>query len=183
MFQKSSKFFPGLIVGLALAGSLAAPGLRAAGLESVYSDLDPKRCKNVKEAEDSFEMTCPGVAGFRLLVLEGDLRSSVTVIDPQGKEHPLEFWSVITGGFSTLGPKAEWRVEKQGGKSLPKALIVRVNASENPEKPNVKTSYLAVAKITPQEICVTDKVAPGPKMNEEARMAADSAAARPCRKP
>lgn len=66
---------------------------------------------------------------------------------------------------------------------MPKALIVRVNASENPEKPNVKTSYLAVAKITPQEICVTDKVAPGPKMNEEARMAADSAAARPCRKP
>lgn len=160
-------------------------GLAAAGLESVYTDLDPKKCKTLsvdKETGDS-EQQCPGVAGYRLKVSDGDLRQSVTVVDPQGKEHPLEYWSVISGGFSTLGPKAEWRVEQQGGKLVPKALIVRVNASENPEDPNKKTSYLAVAKLAPAKTCVTAKIPPGPKMNELAREAADAAQGQPCLQP
>ena len=58
----------------------------------------------------------------------------------------------------------------------PYALIVRVNASENPEKPEQTTSYLAVAKITGAEVCVTDKV----KTNKAARQAADASADKPC---
>jgi hypothetical protein len=61
-------------------------------------------------------------------------------------------------------------------------LIVRVNASENQEDPNKKSSYLAVAKITPQQVCVTDKIAPGATANEEARRAADASSSKPCLK-
>jgi hypothetical protein len=43
-------------------------------------------------------------------------------------------------------------------------------------------SYLAFAKITSNEICVTDKISPGPKANEDARRAADAAASKPCLK-
>ncbi len=171
------------IAGL-LAGLLPL-NLAAAGLESVYTNLDAKKCKTLsvdKETGDS-EQQCPGVAGYKLKVSEGDLRQSVTVLDPQGKEHPLEYYSVISAGFSFLGPKAEWRVEKKDGKLVPKALIVRVNASENPEDPNQKTSYLAVAKLGPDRTCVTAKIPPGAKMNELAREAADAAADRPCLKP
>lgn len=184
MFQKNPNALWLLSFLLAASIIFEVASLRAAGLESQYTELAPKYCKNLKvEEPDSAEMTCPGVAGYRLAVLEGDLRSSVSVIDPKGKEHPLEYWSVISGGFSTLGPKAEWRVEKQGAKMIPKALIVRVNASENPEKPDIKTSYLAVAKITPEKICVTEKIPPSPKMNELARIAADAAASKQCLQP
>jgi hypothetical protein len=81
-----------------------------------------------------------------------------------------------------VGPKAEWRMAMQHGKLAPVALLIRYNANENPEQSTKLSSYLAVSKITPTEICVTDKISSGPKANEEARRAADSAASRPCLK-
>jgi len=148
--------------------------------ESVYTDITSARCKTIETHEEgsSSVQKCPGVAGYALLVEDDDSRQSVTVVSPDGKKHPLNYWQVITTGFSSLGEKAEWRVEKKGGKVRPFALIVRVNASENPEKPEQTTAYLAVAKITAAEVCVTDKV----KTNEEARAAADAAADKPCLK-
>lgn len=148
--------------------------------ESVYTDIAPARCKTVETHEESAGSVqkCAGVAGYGLLVEDDDSRQSVTVVTPDGKRHPLNYWQVITTGFSSLGERAEWRVEKKGGKVRPFALIVRVNASENPEKPEQTTSYLAVAKLTAGEVCVTDKV----KTNEEARRAADASADKPCLK-
>jgi len=155
----------------------------AAGLESLYTDLSGKNCK-IKVSKDiegeSSSGTCPGVGGYKLQTLEGDLRSSVTVVDPKGKEFPLDLWSVISGHFSSLGDKAEWLVERTGNLVTPKALIVRLNAAEDVDHPNKLTSYLSVSKITPTSICVTDKIQPGPQMNDQARQAAQNAAGKPC---
>jgi hypothetical protein len=106
------------------------------------------------------------------------LRQNLVVITPKGEEHSLELWSVVSSGFSTVGPKVEWRLAK----ATPVALIIRYNASEDAESPNKLTSYLAVAKITATEICVTDKISSGPKANEDARRAADAATSKPCLK-
>lgn len=152
---------------------------------SVYTPLGDKDCRQIKSAEagdDGYEGRCPGTAGYRLLLSEGDLRQNITVITPKGTRHSLDLWSVVSGGFSSLGPKAEWRLASQNRKLVPVALILRYNASEDPESPNKLTSYLAVAKITPTEICVTDKISPGPKANEDARRAADAASTKPCLK-
>lgn len=146
--------------------------------ESVYTDLTPARCKTVETHEETggSVQKCPGVGGYELLVEDDDARQSVTVVGPGRKRHPLNYWQVITNAFSSVGEKAEWRVERKAGRVLPYALIVRVYANENPEKPEEKTSYLAVAKLTADEVCVTDKV----KTNEEARRAADASAGKPC---
>jgi hypothetical protein len=152
---------------------------------SVYTPLGDKDCRKIKSAEagdDGYEGRCPGTAGYKLLLSEGDLRQNITVITPRGKQHSLDLWSVVSGGFSSVGPKAEWRMASQKGKLVLVALIIRYNASEDPESPNKITSYLAVAKITPTEICVTEKISPGPKANEDARRAADAASTKPCLK-
>lgn len=152
---------------------------------SVYTPLGDKDCRKIKSAEagdDGYEGRCPGTAGYSLLLSEGDLRQNITVITPQGKEHSLDLWTVVSGAFSSVGAKAEWRMALQNGKLVPVALILRYNASEDPEQSNKITSYLAVAKITPTEICVTDKISPGPKANEDARRAADAASTKPCLK-
>jgi hypothetical protein len=115
-------------------------------------------------------------------VSEGDLRQNVTVVTPKGAKHSLELWDVISGGFSSVGPKAEWRMAKQNGKLAPVALIIRYNSNDDPESPNKQSSYLAVTKITPSEICVTDRIMPGANANEEARRAADTAATKSCLK-
>ena len=152
---------------------------------SFYTPLGDKACRTIKAAEagdEGYEGRCRGTAGYSLLLSEGDLRQNITVITPQGTKHSLDLWSVISGGFSSVGPKAEWRLAMQNGKLTPVGLIVRYNASEDPDKPDKQTSYLAVAKITSSEICVTDKIFSGPKANEDARRAADAASTKPCLK-
>lgn len=152
---------------------------------SVYTPLGDKQCRVIKSAEagdEGYEARCRGTAGYTLLLSEGDLRQNITVITPQGAKHSLELWDVISGGFSSVGPKAEWRIATQNKKSVPVALILRYNASEDPEKPDKRTSYLAVTKITPTEICVTDKISPGPTANEDARRAADASSSKSCLK-
>ncbi len=64
---------------------------------------------------------------------------------------------------------------------LPLPLIVRYTLS-NPEDSSKQTSYLSVSKITKAQICVTDKIEPSARANEEARRAADTAADKPCLK-
>lgn len=153
--------------------------------QSVYTSLAEKQCRKIKSAEagdDGYEGRCRGVAGYALLLSEGDLRQNITVITPKGAKHSLELWDVISGGFSHVGPKAEWRMAMENGKLSPVALIVRYNANEDPEQPSKQNSYLAVSKITATEICVTDKILPGPKANDDARRAADTAAGKPCLK-
>ena len=150
--------------------------------QSVYTSLEEKQCRKLKTAEVDYEGRCRGTAGYTLLVTEGDLRQNVTVVTPAGAKHSLDLVDVVSGGFSSVGPKAEWRMARQNGKLTPVALIIRYNANEDPEQPQKVNSYLAVTKITSAEICVTDKISPGPTANEEARRAADIASTKPCLK-
>ncbi|HEX6728585.1 MAG TPA: hypothetical protein VF074_01170 [Pyrinomonadaceae bacterium] len=173
-------------LNLILLVALLATTATAQSNQSVYSNLAAKYCRTLQSTSEeggSYTGRCRGVAGYNLIVEEGDLRTNIKVVPPRGGEKSLDLWTVVSSAFSSLGPKAEWRMTRRGGKLVPVALIVRYNASENVEEPSKTTSYLAVTKITSQEICVTDKISPGLKANEEARRAADSAETKPCLKP
>lgn len=146
---------------------------------STYTDLSEAKCKTLELREDeggSYLGECRGVSGYKLQVLEGDLRQSINVIAPGGKKFELNLWE-ISGGFSSVGQEAEWRMK---GKK-PVALIVRYNVSENPEDSTKITSYLLVIKISKSEICVTNALRPTRSQNFEARKSADKALSQPCR--
>lgn len=170
------------VVVAGLLGAVLLSSAQAAPLDSMYVDLAGKQCvtRSVDQEHGMSVQRCPGVAGYALLVEDFDGRQSVSVERPDKTVQPLDYGRVITTGFSSLGPKAEWRVNRSGGKVVPVALIIRVIASENPAAPDKKTSYLAVARITPAGICVTDRIRASTTMNEEARRAADTSANKPC---
>jgi hypothetical protein len=152
-------------------------------IQSVYTDLDAKKCRTIKSTSDeggSYEGRCPGVAGYTLIVNEGDVRQNIEVLTPRRNQYSLELWSVVSSAFSSVGPKAEWRMKRVKGKLTPFALIIRYNASSNPDDASKLTSYLVVAKITGASICITDKIGPGANANELARRAADESATKPC---
>ena len=151
-----------------------------AQIRSVYTSVGEKSCKTIRtEPEDGaeYEGECPGVGGYKLRLLEGDLRQSLDVVTPAKKNYQLAFWN-ISSAFSYIGSRIEWRIK---GKS-PIAVIARFNASEDPENPEKRTSYLVVAKISKDQICVTDLIKPSRTQNADARKAADSSASRPCRR-
>jgi hypothetical protein len=170
------------VMALAAIFALSLTALAAPPITSVYTSLSG--CKMVKtgqgQGEDWSVMACRGIAGYSLQLEYGDARESITVFTPNKKKHQLNLWSVISSGFSSVGKKAEWRVTTKNGKQVPHALIVRFDASENPEDSSKVTSYLVVAKITSQKICAVEKIAPGANQNEAARQAADASADKPC---
>src|SRR5215212_6538330 len=80
----------------------------AAPTTSVYSSLSG--CKLVKTGRDWSVSACRGVGGYNLQLEYDDARESITVYGPNRQQHPLNLWQVISGGFSSVGQKAEWRV-------------------------------------------------------------------------
>jgi hypothetical protein len=149
-------------------------------VKSIYTDLSGKGCgPERRTSEVSSERTCAGIEGYKLLIHNDDERDSITIITPDGRQHPLNFWETISkGAFDYVGQKAEWRVANKNGKDLPIALIVRVEVQSNGS--NKGGSYLAVSKISERGICVTDRIDPVANANEKAREAADSSANKPC---
>ncbi|HEY6187026.1 MAG TPA: hypothetical protein VIW80_05045 [Pyrinomonadaceae bacterium] len=180
MRLKLQRLLPGALACVIGASCFAVAQQNRGAITSVYTTINKCRTISVDRESASYVERCAGIAGYKLDVETGDERMSIAVIAPGGKRSELSYWQVITSAFSSLGNKAEWRVQKVGGKLVPVALIVRVNANENPDNPWKTTAYLAVAKITPQRTCVTDKIAAGARANEEARRAADDAAGKPC---
>lgn len=155
-----------------------------AKVESIYTSLDTKNCKTLEQSDEGtgwYRGECKGVSGYRLQVTEGDIRQSIDVIAPNKKKFELDFARNVSLAFSSVGAKAEWRVVRKGKKLVPLALIVRFDASENPENPNKNTSYLVVAKITKREICITDVIKPSANANEEARKLADTSSTKSCK--
>jgi len=157
---------------------LVLGGVTAAQNRSVYTSTRTTDCKTIKSNPDeggSYEGECKGVGGYKVRLLEGDLRQTLNIISPRRKQFDLEFWSFY-GGFSSIGEKIEWRTK--GG--TPIALIARYNVA-NAEDSSKNTSYLIVSKISESRSCVVEIVEPGPKQNVKARQLADAAAKKPCR--
>lgn len=161
-----------------MTGGDSASSDSMSGIRSVYTSLAEAECRLVERDRETGATSsrCPGTAGYTLLAHDYDARMTADIVAPDGRTHRLRYSGVITSAFSSLGPRAEWRM--RDGKPI--ALIVRVNAYEQPETPDRATSYLAVAKITSREVCVTDRIPPTANANEAAQRAADQSASRPC---
>lgn len=156
----------------------AFAGIALAQNKSVYTSTTTKACKTIAQTDDgagSYEGECPGTGGYKIRLLEGDIRQTINIISPAKKKFELNFWGFY-GGFSTVGEKIEWRVKK----GVPIALIARFNVADA-EDSTKNTSYLMVSKIGAKQSCVVDVIMPGAKQNEDARTVADKASTMPCK--
>ncbi|MBL8180478.1 MAG: hypothetical protein JNL64_02575 [Blastocatellia bacterium] len=159
-----------LLLGMAIVSSAQNTSVYTSTKTSACKDMSPKT-----DTGDSYEGECPGVGGYKLRLLEGDIRQTLNVITPAKKKHELNFWGFYSG-FSSVGEKVEWRVKK----GVPVALIARFNVSDA-EDSSKTTSYLMVAKVSAKQSCVVDVIMPGKSQNLDARIAADKAATMPCK--
>lgn len=144
---------------------------------SIYTSTRASACRTIESNPDeagSYEGECRGAAGYKLRVMEGDLRQALDVITPGKKRFELIKWGMF-GGSSIIGDKVEWRMKR----GVPVALIARYSVAEAEDSRKSK-SYLIVSKIGAKSSCVTDIVDPMAKQNEKARELADTAATRPC---
>lgn len=166
---------------LFLSMTLLAIAFAAAAVaqnKSVYTSTRSSACKTIRSNPDeagSYEGECTGVGGYKVRLLEGDLRQSINILTPAKKTFELDFWR-FHSQFSSIGEKIEWRTKA----GVPVALVARYHVA-NAEDSSKTISYLMVSKISKTESCVTDVVEPMTKQNEEARKLADLASTKPCK--
>ena len=145
---------------------------------SVYTSTRAAACRTIESHPDEggwYMGECRGVGGYKVQLLEGDIRQTLNVITPTRKKFELNFWHYYFA-FSYIGEKIEWRTK--GG--VPYALIARFNVADlNNDKKTI--SYLMVSKIGKKSSCVTEVVPPGANQNEKARDLADAASTKPCK--
>lgn len=153
--------------------------------DSLYTGLDEKACKELElSANDQgaiYKAECPGVGGYKVVLMASDHSNALTIVDKKGKATDLR----IRDGLNTaanfrLGDKIEWRMEGKGGAAVPIAFIVRALKSVDPVDPDKVASNMLVGKLgaTP---CITDVIGPSvTDQNTKARELADSAKDRPC---
>ncbi len=165
------------------------PGLPTAmPADSRYTSLGEKDCKELKPGPDDdgiiYKGECPGVAGYKVTNLATDHTQGLTITDPAGKAHKIDFRGQLgTVADVFLGDKIEWRMSGKDKTAKPTALIVRVNVQKEPGNYDKHDSNLAVVKIASGTICITDLVKPSEKdQNVKARELADSSGGRPCLK-
>lgn len=153
----------------------AVPAQAAAPRSYQYTRTDKCRTLEMNAEEGGWSVQlCPGLAGYRLKVTEGDLRQNVVVLLPGQGERSLALAEATgSGGFSSVGPVVEWRGTGQGRTFRPDALILRYSVVEDPDRPERPTSYLLAVTLAGRRPCITAKIAPGPGQNERARAAAD----------
>ena len=156
-----------------IVAASAAPAA-AQAVRSIYTEASADTCRETRVSapdEGAFaDYRCPGVLGWGVILHEDDSRANITLVAPSRRRHDLNLWQVVGNGFSSIGPRAEWRVRGRSG--APHAFIVRYAVTEGGDGQE-PVSYLAVARLLADGACVTDRVAPGRRQNETARALAD----------
>jgi hypothetical protein len=183
----SSTLLPSSLFLILASSLLPAPRVLAKDAAGFIS-TDLKACPEMPDPGDPNDTpytVCPGVGGYALILRHSDSgRHSIDVLTPQKEQFPLVFSELITPHPFHLGDRAEWRLANKPGPKNPIALIVRIEAHEDPDEPqNVTRSYLAIAKITPPTICLTDKITAGSLSPAQLRRRADAAAKKACLSP
>lgn len=148
----------------------------AVNFDSSYTSIAAKDCTTLETDEMMVSVqSCPSFGNILVEVTEIDLRQSIT-LSRGGTDYSLDFRETASVYMNVLGSKIEWRYKSRKPAS-PVAMIVRLNVAENPER---DTSYLVVAKITTDNICVVGNVPPQGKQNQKARRMAERSAKMPC---
>ncbi len=156
----------------------------AAGeISSEYTNLDAgKDCAVFAAAGegegDWANLACSGWRGYPVLIFSDDLRQSVFYgFPPEGDLAPA--WESFAA-FNSVGPKIEWRIDRQDGRAVPFATIHRRMVSDA-EEPEARIEVLVVSKVGQvheRDGCVVGLVlaSGNPGANEMARSIADDEA-------
>ncbi|MCG7914841.1 hypothetical protein [Candidatus Thiodiazotropha endoloripes] len=179
--SKSSFLIPAITLAVILSGCFAT--YQDSGNKSVFTSLN--NCQSFTDQTDPNSTPyklCPGTAGYQLILRKVAAgRKSIEILSDSQQSFPLNYQAVVTRQMFHLGEQAEWRIAHSSTGTQPVALIAEIHAHENPDEPDqVTTIYLAVAKVSATESCVTDVIEQQGFSRAQLQQLADKAQQRAC---
>lgn len=154
--------------------SLSASSAAAETLSSSYTSIAPEDCR----ADKGGARACPGRAGLVILVIEDDLRETVSVGRDRGaaaREPAARTWF---GPFNSATATVEWRAAD----GTPFAVIQRWDIADIDDEDKtgrpISKQMLVVTRLPPGAVCHVAyvDVKANSNANELARQAADTIA-------
>jgi hypothetical protein len=86
---------------------LVSAGICLGQNSSVYTSTKTGACKTIRSSSEgtgSYVGECPGVGGYRIRLIEGDIRQTIDIVTPAKKKFELNFWNIYSS-FSSVGEK------------------------------------------------------------------------------
>ena len=145
---------------------------------SSYTSIEQKDCITLDSDNIGLVQECESFENIGVKVVVGDIREGI-ILTRKGREYDLELLSTFKNIFSSFGSKLEWRHTLTNAKNI-KGVIIPLNMSDDSEKLDETSTYLVVAKITADKICVVAKIAPQKEQDEIAREILDTDEGLPC---
>ncbi|WP_306119005.1 MULTISPECIES: hypothetical protein [unclassified Roseitalea] len=134
------------VAALALAAGLCA-AVPALAMESVYTRVSiSAACAGIASHRVGGTWSCPGHAGYGVLVSEGDLRMSV-FYGYVGAWYGEGAWESF-GPFNAIGETVEWRIAD----GVPRAAILRwfidnMNPETGAPDPAIRGQVLVISRV------------------------------------
>jgi len=78
---------------------LLVAGSASAQFKSVYTSTKTSSCRTIESSTEetgSYIGECRGVGGYKIQLLEGDIRQTLNIITPGKKKFELEFWRLYS---------------------------------------------------------------------------------------
>jgi len=147
---------------------------------SSYTSIEERDCTTLDSDNIGSVQECESFENIGVKVVVGDSRESI-ILTRKEREYDLELLSTFKNIFSSFGSTLEWRHELINSKNI-KGLIIPLNMSDDSENLDKTSTYLVVAKITTDKICVVAKIAPQKEQDEIAREILDTDEGLPCLK-
>ena len=141
------------LASLVLIGLLMAPAAAAANpLKSLYTTIELSQCRRISKHPDGGAWLCKGLEGWPVYVAEGDLRTFISPgASPEKRRAATQTLGAFNAIFNGKGKRAtlEWRIDRQDGKHVPHATILRYWTNRD----GVRGQVLVVSKVTGTETC------------------------------
>jgi hypothetical protein len=169
----------GIAALCAMSGLISPANAQTFG--SSYTSSAPKDCRVSSAADgvdDSTTRLCPGKAGLKVLISEGDLRETVSVGRNSAAAAKEPAAQTRFGPFNSTTATVEWRA--LNGKPL--AIIQRWQIADNDDEDTdgrpIAKPMLVVTRLPPGAVCHVAyvDVKANPDASELARKAADEIA-------
>jgi len=162
------------ITALLFSLGVSAPPVLAGQISSRYTSLNLDKCRLVKTFPNEGGGAiwhCRGLEGMRVRVAEGDIRFFVSY--GSGSDEQTAARQTLAP-FNTIHTTLEWRVERQNGRWVPFATILRYFWDSDGQKGQT----LVITRLGQGDACHVAyvKVEGNPGANKQAREIADTRA-------
>lgn len=143
----------------------------------IGTGLSGEGCKPAIGENDEKTRICKGVEGYSLLIKGKETQPQISLVAPDGKRHPIEYWDPADAGYREIYSGVTWVVVNTPKKTISLEFYLAIEPRQDYAQWG---RYEVIARVSPGPVCVVGSVPSGPSSTMESIAIASNPSDRPC---